>query len=230
MTEAPWLAAARKDLGLKEIVGSRHEPRVVAFFAESGAAWVKDDETAWCAAFVGAKLAEIGISGTGKLNARSYLDWGAALTKPAPGAIVVFKRGSSSWEGHVAFYLGETATTIRVLGGNQANAVTEAAYAKSSLLGYRWPAGFALPIGGPAKPAAAPGPTLQLGSKGEAVKSLQSGLNALGAKPALVVDGDFGPMTRSAVIAFQKGRQLAPDAIVGPKTWTAFDTAIAQLG
>jgi len=32
--------------------------------------------TAWCAAFVDATLAQAGKQGTGKLNARSYLDWG----------------------------------------------------------------------------------------------------------------------------------------------------------
>jgi uncharacterized protein (TIGR02594 family) len=229
MTEPAWLSAARKDLGLREIVGSKDEPRIVQFFAEAGNAWVKDDETAWCAAFVGAKLAEAGIKGTGKLNARSYLDWGQPLAKPTPGAITVFKRGSSSWEGHVALFLRDLGGTIEVLGGNQSNSVSIARYGKANLLGYRWPSGYALPISGPAKPTPPPGDMLQLGSKGSAVRTLQTALNHLGAKPALVVDGDFGKATKAAVLAFQKSRQLAPDAIVGPRTWTALDTALAAL-
>ena len=48
-----WLKAAYKDLGLKEIRGKKDNPRVVEMFAESGHAWVRDDETAWCAAAVG---------------------------------------------------------------------------------------------------------------------------------------------------------------------------------
>lgn len=62
--------------GLKEIVGGQHERQIVAFFAEAGHPWVKDDETAWCAAFEHAMLGRAGIKGTGSLAARSYLDWG----------------------------------------------------------------------------------------------------------------------------------------------------------
>ncbi|MCB1510794.1 MAG: TIGR02594 family protein, partial [Hyphomicrobiaceae bacterium] len=42
--------------------------------------------------------------------------------------------------GHVAFLLGETGTDVILLGGNQSNRVTIAAYPKSRLLGLRWPA------------------------------------------------------------------------------------------
>ncbi len=35
----------------------------------------------------------------------------------------------------------------------------------------------------------------------------------------LAVDGDFGSMTESAVIAFQKSKNLAVDGMVGPQTW-----------
>jgi peptidoglycan hydrolase-like protein with peptidoglycan-binding domain len=33
------------------------------------------------------------------------------------------------------------------------------------------------------------------------------------------IDGDFGPMTKAAVIAFQKKSNLAPDGVVGLKSW-----------
>mgnify|MGYP002378658512 CR=1 FL=1 len=49
---------------------------------------------------------------------------------------------------------------------------------------------------------------------GEAVRELQR-------KLGLTVDGQFGPLTRSAVITFQHGRQLLPDGVVGPMTWAA---------
>lgn len=230
-TAAPaWYTAAEKDLGLREIVGSRHEPRVVEFFAEAGHPYVKDDETAWCAAFANAKLKEGGVLGTQMLNARSFLNWGQPLAKPAIGAILVFKRGSSSWQGHVAFYAGETASSYVCLGGNQSNAVSKANYSKASLLGIRWPAGFALPLSGPAKPAPAPGRLLQIGATGADVEHLQGSLNRLGAKPTLVVDGKFGPATRLAVIAFQKSRGIGVDGAVGPETWATLDVALAHLG
>lgn len=136
---APWLTEARKFVGLREIVGSRHEPKILQFFSEAGHPGIHDDETAWCAAFVGAMLRKAGYSSTGALNARSYLNFGTKLTKPTPGCIVVFKRGSSSWQGHVAFFLRDLGDRIEVLGGNQGNAVSIAAYSKADLLGYRWP-------------------------------------------------------------------------------------------
>jgi hypothetical protein len=80
-----------------------------------------------------------------------------------------------------------------------------------------------------ARPAtAAPArPVLQRGSSGEAVRLLQSRLNALAGphghpvlhgKP-LAVDGLFGPLTEQVVKAFQGAHGLAVDGIVGPKTW-----------
>ena len=232
MLTPAWLAAARKDIGLTEIVGSRHEPRVVEFFAEAGHPYVKDDETAWCAAFVGAKLAEAGVKSTGLLNARSYLGWGVALKAPVPGAIVVFKRGSSTWQGHVAFCVGDAGASIRVLGGNQANAVSEALYGKASLLGYRWPDEVPLP-----SEALQPAtfllnrPTLQIGAHSDAVGAWQRGLNALrAATPPLLADGRFGPKTRDATVAFQRRRMLALDGVVHAADWVALDTALEALG
>lgn len=156
-SEPPWVTHAEGFVGLKEIVGSRHEPKIVSFFAEAGHPNVRDDETAWCAAFANAMLKRAGIEGTGLLTARSFLNWGEALAKPRPGCIVVFKRGTSAWQGHVAFYVSETATHIRVLGGNQGNAVSIANYPKADLLGYRWPAGYVLAPAA-SKPAPAPAP------------------------------------------------------------------------
>ena len=124
--------------GLSEIKGPQHNPKILEMFEKVGHAWVKDDETAWCAAFVGFVLSEVGMKGTGKLNARSYLDWGVETKTPRPGDIVVFWRGSKSgWQGHVAIYHGEDAQGIWVVGGNQGDKVSLVPYSKSQLLGYR---------------------------------------------------------------------------------------------
>lgn len=56
---------------------------------------------------------------------------------------------------------------------------------------------------------------------------LQWRLNKAGATPALAVDGHAGPLTRAALVAFQKARSLDPDGLIGPKTWAALDAATA---
>lgn len=139
MSEPKWLLEARKYLGTKEIPGAKHNDVIVKWYADSGNRQIKDDETAWCAAFTGAMLKAVGLKGTNSLAARSYLNWGTKLDKPKVGAITVFKRGNSTWQGHVAFFLRDLGDRIEVLGGNQGNKVSITTYSKKSLLGYRWP-------------------------------------------------------------------------------------------
>lgn len=130
------------DLGTWEWAGNEHNPKVIQYFNDVGHAWVQDDETAWCAAFVGAMLKKAGKRHTGKLNARSYLDQGVSvgLDNAKEGDIVVFSRGDpTGWQGHVAFYVSHNDTHIRVLGGNQGNQVNITSYARSRLLGIRRP-------------------------------------------------------------------------------------------
>jgi uncharacterized protein (TIGR02594 family) len=162
-----WLKNARELVGLKEIVGSKHEPKVLEFFAEAGHPEIHNDETAWCAAFANAMLRRAGYAGTGSLAARSFLTWGEGLKTPRPGCIAVFKRGNSTWEGHVAFFLRDLGDSIEVLGGNQGNAVSVTRMPKASLLGYRWPTITAAPAAKPAAQPAAPAkpPVLSPGAK-----------------------------------------------------------------
>ena len=62
-------------------------------------------------------------------------------------------------------------------------------------------------------PGAQARPTLRRGNGGAWVQRLQQ---ALGIAPD---DGEFGPITESAVRRFQRDRGLVADGIVGPKTW-----------
>lgn len=55
------------------------------------------------------------------------------------------------------------------------------------------------------------------------VKDVQIWLNRKGSNPVLTVDGDFGPKTEAAVIAFQRRAGFGQDdidGIVGPQTWS----------
>jgi len=61
--------------------------------------------------------------------------------------------------------------------------------------------------------------TLRRGDRIPEVEELQKLLRVHGYK--IVVDGDFGPKTASAVMKFQSKRGLVVDGIVGRKTWSA---------
>jgi peptidoglycan hydrolase-like protein with peptidoglycan-binding domain len=61
-------------------------------------------------------------------------------------------------------------------------------------------------------------PTLNVGATGTAVEALQTDLNKAGAN--LAIDGIYGPLTLSAVVAFKLKHGLA-DGIIGPVTWAA---------
>lgn len=127
--------------GLKEFPGAKHNPEIVKMFADTGNDWVSDDETPWCAAFVGAVLAQCGIQGTGRLNARSYLKWGKPIDirNAERGDVVILSRGKSQTSGHVAFYdsVATRAGHVRLLGGNQGNAVSVKDFPVANILGVR---------------------------------------------------------------------------------------------
>ncbi|WP_072387551.1 TIGR02594 family protein [Hyphomicrobium sp. CS1BSMeth3] len=139
MQQPSWMAEAWRELGQSEIRGPAHNPRIVAMFDELGHHG-HGDETAWCAAFVGACLERAGIASTRSLRARSYLGWGGPADPPSVGAIAVLQRGSDPALGHVGFLVGMTGTHVVILGGNQANAVNVSAFDQSLVLGFRQPA------------------------------------------------------------------------------------------
>jgi peptidoglycan hydrolase-like protein with peptidoglycan-binding domain len=62
--------------------------------------------------------------------------------------------------------------------------------------------------------------TLKKGSKGDAVKALQTKLSKLGYKVG-TIDGIFGSGTEAAVKAFQKAKNLTVDGIAGAATLSA---------
>jgi len=140
-SNCPWLefAAGEAQAGVREDTRPGHSnPRVDEYLRTVG---LGDDETAWCSAFVNWSVTQAGIPGTGRANARSWLHWGEAIVDCRLGAVAVFSRGSSSWKGHVSFYVGDNGGNLLCLGGNQSNAVCVRPYARSRLLGLRWPAG-----------------------------------------------------------------------------------------
>lgn len=137
--EPTWLKIARQLIGISETKGPEHTPEILQFWRDIKRGGIRDDETPWCAAFVGAVLERAGIRSSRFESAKSYLQWGLPLDRPIPGCVVVFGRSGG---GHVGFVIGKTAGDgLLVLGGNQGDAVNIRAFPRSRVLGYRWPAG-----------------------------------------------------------------------------------------
>lgn len=143
MNEPAWLEHARLQLGTREIKGPRHEPRILAWWRAIKRGGIKDDETPWCAAFVGGCLEAVGLRSSRFESARSYLEWGVPLTLPAVGCIVVLRRPGG---GHVGFLVGTNVDDdLVILGGNQDDAVSIDVFWRGRLLGYRWPLDVPVP-------------------------------------------------------------------------------------
>lgn len=70
---------------------------------------------------------------------------------------------------------------------------------------------------------------LKRGSRGAAVRDLQTRLNSASESPRLVVDGDFGPATDRAVRAFQQNSGLVVDGLAGPQTLAALKHATTPV-
>lgn len=148
LDEPPWLFEARELLGLREIKGSVHEPKILQLWHDAGLGHIRDDETAWCSAFVGGTLNRGGFTGTRKPNARSYCDWGidvfesGALLAPL-GAVLVFPRPPSAWQGHVAYAVGYNRDgQVLALGGNQKDSVSIAPFDPRRVIAARMPSGY----------------------------------------------------------------------------------------
>jgi uncharacterized protein (TIGR02594 family) len=173
-TDPPHLKRAFADLGLSEIRGKKHEPRVLELFALAGHPGIKDDETAWCAGAMGGWLAEAGEPNSGSLMARSYSKYGKGcdLSKPLPrGAICVWPRDGFPGSGHVNLAIEDDGTYVTCIGANQENGrgggVTITRYRKSKLVAARIPFSMVKkkpvpkPVPAPKPAPVEPGPELE---------------------------------------------------------------------
>lgn len=157
MIEPEYLRLAREAIGLQEVVGQDHNAEILQYWRDIKRGGIKDDETPWCSAFVGAMLERAGIRSTRFESAKSYLTYGTEIKQPAYGCIVVFSRAGG---GHVGFVVGQDAQgNLLVLGGNQGNEVSIKAFPKARVTGYRIPPGVTLPITAPLQIGSAPSST-----------------------------------------------------------------------
>lgn len=146
-TQTPrHIAVAYSLLGIKEIPGTKSNPQILAFAADSGFSKIyTNDDTSWCALFVYYVLLKANRKIT--LDTKDQYDYLRALkykeikefnsvSEAAFGDVLIFQRPGG---GHVAFYVGEDKDAYHVLGGNQSNKVSITRIAKSRLVGIKRP-------------------------------------------------------------------------------------------
>ena len=150
---------------------------------------------------------------------------------PKPGDIIMYDWDKSGDSDHVGIVEKKVGDKITVIEGNYNDAVKRREVYLSNVLirGYcipKFPSEGVNGVGEDSSNNSTSKPTLQKGSKGDCVKTLQTRLNKMRELlkldfAKLDVDGDFGNNTLSAVKAFQSARKLTVDGIVGKNTWEA---------
>lgn len=134
----PWVQIAKREVGVSERRGGEN-PRIIEYH-KATTLQATEDEVAWCSSFMNWVMMKCGMERSHSAAARSWLGVGRRLPGFRKYAVVVFRRGNSAWQGHVAIAMEDLGNGyIRCLGGNQGNAVSYANYHKSKVLGYTWP-------------------------------------------------------------------------------------------
>ena len=133
-----YLEIAEDDIGVKEYRGDKHHPRIIRYHANTGK-WSRD-EVPWCGSAIETWLIEAGVKGLGKPGAlaRNWMKWGIGVDVPMRGDIIVLKRrkrGSDAITGsrggfHVGIYDRASRGRLRLLGGNQRDAVRYSWYSQ----------------------------------------------------------------------------------------------------
>ncbi len=141
LVKPSWISVAEGENGVKEIEGSKHNPRVIEYHSTTGK--FKDDETPWCASFANWVMKQAGQPITGSAAALSWAKYGKKIAKPAYGSIAVFDYGGG--KGHVGFVVGVDGSKIQVLGGNQGNMVKVSSFGVGSVKAFVVPSDWEVP-------------------------------------------------------------------------------------
>jgi uncharacterized protein (TIGR02594 family) len=207
---------ASQDIVVTEVSGPGSNPRILEYAREVGFdSWYKDDDTSWCSLFLNWVALKAGLARSNNGRAESWSAMGVVVTEPEPGDIILLTNATgSSRITHAGIYTGfsQDKTRVYVLGGNQSNMVNNTGFRSNLIVGFR----RLTPAGTP--PIATQEPELRKGDRGPAVVALQDALKLLGFN-AGTSDGDFGPRTEAALIAFQQSVPgLSATGVYNPET------------
>ena len=237
------VATAKKYLGCKEQDGS-HKKFIDAYndFKPLPRNHKMTYSAAWCATFVSAVAIECKLTdimpvecGCNYMISR-YKALGRWQEKddyiPKAGDVIFYdwddganfaNTDDKGAPEHVGIVTAAASGVISVIEGNKNDAVTF----RTVTVNGRYIRGYGLPNYASKATAPAPKPIIKCpysepkalikyGAINDGVRWVQWHLNKTGAK--LKVDGSFGPITKAAVLKFQKSHSLAVDGIVGSKT------------
>jgi uncharacterized protein (TIGR02594 family) len=136
---------AERFVGMSEVPGSQSNPAILAML-KLDQNWPTDDETPWCSAFTNWIAWLLRLPRSKSLRARSWLGVGQPIplanARPAFDVVILNRGGPQDPDvidapGHVGFFAGLDASRVYLLGGNQADRVSVAAFHVSSVLGVR---------------------------------------------------------------------------------------------
>ena len=145
------ISSAMKYIGQREVPG----PGVNAWIKDTwlslpGGKWFwgeygqDDSRLPWCGAFMARVCKESGLPFPAKYSsALAWATWGEPLNYPAQGCVAVLTRDGG---GHVAIVTGisRDGKSVRLLGGNQGDAVNERWFPTSRVKFWRAPTGVRL--------------------------------------------------------------------------------------
>lgn len=142
-----WMDFAKTLVGVKEVPGKGNSLTIMGWAKKLGAKILgityAADSVPWCGLYAAYVMEHCGfVPPPVAVRASEWGKWGRKLLNPRYGCILTFTRKGG---GHVGFYVGEDATHLHVLGGNQGDAVSVTRIPKDRLSEMRWPEGFPLP-------------------------------------------------------------------------------------
>jgi uncharacterized protein (TIGR02594 family) len=142
-SEPPWMAVARKEIGVTEIPGEKHNARILEYHRTVTNPPDNDDATgAWCASFVNWCLKQAGFEGQNTARAADWAKFGRETNQHILGAIALihFKKGGH----HVGFVAGKKGRKVLLLGGNQhgGTRVCVSEFKEDDVMTYRLPSDY----------------------------------------------------------------------------------------
>lgn len=153
---------------------------------------------------------------------------------PKAGDVIVFQENGSRT--HTGMVYAVDGTYVYTIEGNSSNMCRKRSYPLSSSYIY----GYVRPNYTPGSDPVVPVPEnygpvvysdiglheLSKGCAGNEVKTIQRIIFARGINPNIDVDGEFGPDTKTGVMALQQQLVLSQDGCVGKDTWKAVLTKL----